>query len=301
MSYNHTENEEKLREFAKGIKFNLPTKEEIDEVYRTFLNHECLADHIKHAKGLNDDDAWKFATKVIESEKTDNPIDWTEPDIDYGLDGGFSKERYRIVERISNNLPKSELLEAAKAGIYSLESPILYLFYPLTFMRLNRINDLVREAYYAYYKNTGRMKLEKEQERLIELFESLLKETNKLLDDNKEEYDKNECIEYFNSSNKNVNVGIIKETAKGGIHIYSPESFNILYRSGLITNDSSRYICDPKRLIGEKELITKEIEKLNGMYYDSYRRYKIGLMNLTQKEQKRYDKSIKKYEKIYHK
>lgn len=298
MAISHEEYNKKLKEFAQSIEFKLPTEEEIEEVYRTFREHECLAQDIRSYKGLSDDEAWAFASRVIKSEETDNPIDWTEPEIDFGLNGRFSKMRYKIVDKLSNNLSDSKLLETAKAGILSLSSSRLFINHPLTFIRYKRINDLVREAYYAYYKRTGRFKLEEDQEKLIELYESLLEDIDKLLEFRQvDEPDKDKCIEYFNSFNKDVNVGIIISRDNDGRRIYSPESFNKLYYSGLITNKSSNLNCDPKRLIGEKEIITEEIDKISGMYFERYRDYKLGLMNLTKEEQKKYYGKVKRYEK----
>ena len=116
----------------------------------------------------------------------------------------------------------------------------LFSEHPFTFMQYSRINDLVRAAYYAYYKKTGHFKLDEDREKLIELYKSLLTKADELINTGSlDNHDIGECIEYFKNYNRYIRTGIIIERAEKGRKIYSPESFDNLYRSGVVTNEST--------------------------------------------------------------
>ena len=294
----NTEYDKRLREFAKGIKFELPTDEEVEEILRIYERGARLTEDIRYYQGVSEEIAQKTALAVMDAEKEGRRIDITEPVIDYGLDGGYSRKKYRIISKLSEHLPESTILASAKAGILSLSSMELFSEHPLTFMQYSRINDLVRAAYYAYYKKTGHFKLDEDREKLIELYKSLLTKADELINTGPlDNHDIGECIEYFKNYNRYIRTGVIIERAEKGRKIYSPESYDNLYRSGVVTNESTVVNHNPEILLGEKALVSGAIDEVGLMTPEEYRYYKLGLMNLTKKEKQRYDVDIKRYQK----
>lgn len=118
----NTEYDQRLREFAKGIKFELPTEEEVEEILGIYERGARLTEDIRYYQGVSEEIAQKTALAVMDAEKEGRRIDITEPEIDYGLDGGYSRGKYRIVSKLSGHLRESDVLEAAKTGILSLSS-----------------------------------------------------------------------------------------------------------------------------------------------------------------------------------
>ena len=280
----------KWEDIGIDFQFEFPTEEEVNKVLETYEAHQSRVSEIRRAYGVNEDRANEIALG-IESGDVFYPSIGSE----YEPHSVYFASRYEIVKKLERRLSDKETLACAKAGLLSFMSDLEYKDRKFKYCRYVKINSLVREAYYAYYREVGYERLEKERQKLIECYKILLGFLDNQIRDSGIEVDvvSPEAEKFVQSlvSKHKTNRGISVEGGGYGIL-----SFEYSYFYTEVSNLDNSEISVHK-LTCMRTLIDELIGSLEKMNTETYRIYKFQTMGLTKEEQKEYDENIEKYQK----
>ena len=269
---------DKHKNIGQALSYFFPTDESIEEGYADFLMHQ------------GHEETHEKVTQIEFGEVFRQSADYK-----YGPQSDFYRSRYRIVEKLEKKLSDKETLAYAKAGLLSFMAEKVRKKHLLTYFLYMKINSLVREVYYGYYKEVERSILELEKEKLIEYYETLLERINSRIAQSGTTVDsKNSDAEEF------VQNLIKKHMASRGIKIegekYGILSFGYFYFYIDVANLDDNEI-NIQKLAYMSTIINQFVSSLKMMDVEAYRAYKFQTMGLTNEEKDKYDKNIQEYQK----
>lgn len=270
--------EDKHKNIGKALSYLFPTDKSIEEGYADFLMHQAHKEPQEMAVQM------EFSEVFCQSA-----------DYKYGPQSDFYRTQYRIVEKLEKRLSDKETLAYAKAGLLSFMSEKVRQKHKFLYVRYMKINSLVREAYYGYYKEAESSTLELEKEKLIEYYETLLARINSRIEQSGIIVDsENNDVKCF------VQNIVIRNKANRGIKVegkkYGISSFEHLYFGSDVDNlDDSEINIQKLAYMGT--IIDQFIDSLNKMDAEAYRAYKFQTMGLTEEEKTEYDENIQEYQK----
>ena len=276
-----------------NIQSTFLTEEEVGEIISIAEGHKANIREIRKAFNVSEDKAHELALKVERGE-----LFYISTGGNYEPHSRFFASRYKIVKKIEKKLSDQELLGYAKAGLLSFKFEILKQKHSIKYQSYMRINNLVREAYYAYYRETDPYRLEAEKEKLIERYKILSGHfNNRIGEDNLDDKFSGEVVQFvMRLINENIaNRGIRLEGGNYGVF-----SFDHYYccNTAERLDNSEKSIHILKYM---QALIDSRISLLENMSVEEYRLYKFSSMHLTDEERLMYDKNIMKFQKRFKK
>lgn len=284
---------------GKDFTFSFPTDEEIEDAYAKYREHERLIDDIINYKDVTKYEARGIYQKMMLYKKHGYLWDWTQSEINYAPRSDYYYSKYEQVYRLSNILSDKDMTEYAKKGVLGYRLDELKKKHPLTAGLYIRINNLVKEAYYAYLMHISRLELEFDREKLIKSYEIMIKALKLWAKDESASKRKEYSISFSDYANKCIDsVGVIIGTDDNHCEYYSEVSFDNNYYAA---QRAIRDFDSKKLLIEASEFFEGELERIKDMSVEDYREYKIDLMRLDEKELEDYYNNTKRYVKTYKK